>query len=95
MGEGELQQAEGLGLAARPAAAGRGEGLEQVGEGHADVDAARAVLVVLAVAVVVDALAVEHVEALLALGRIRLAHEPGLALDGDPLAGRVLDAHLR
>ncbi len=90
----ELHDAERLGLAARPPAAGGRPGMEEVREGDADVGAAGRILVVFAVAVVVDPLGVELVEALLALGGVGLAHESRLAVHRDPLAGGILHPHL-
>ncbi len=68
--------------------------LIKVGEGRADVDAARPVLVELPVAVVVEALGVELPDALLALGPVRFLHQAGFAGDGDPFALGVLDPDL-
>ena len=67
---------------------------KEVREGRAEGDAAEAVLVELAVAVVVEPLGVELPDALLAFGPVGLLHQARLAGNGDPGALGVLDPHL-
>jgi len=94
VGVEELEESESLGFAPRPGAGVGSVVFEEVREGRADVDAAGAVLVVLAVAVVVDALGVELVDALLALGPVGPLEDAGRGGDGEVFAFGVLDAHL-
>ncbi len=93
--EHELRERGRLRLRHRDAAGGRvvlGPALREVAVGD---DVARPVLGPLAVAVAIEPLGADLVDAVLALHRVGGPHQARLARILDPGAGRVLPAHLR
>jgi len=95
MRERELKHRLRLRLRTGIKAAAPAEFFKQVREVDVDVRAARHILVILTVTVVIDAFSVELIDSPLALCGISLSHQARFALNGYPCAVRHLHPHLR